>query len=305
MIVAGVLISLAMVSNMVLTPGECIIVKLPGDTGVERCKEKASITSQQTSELEQLIKNEVADKIQSIKSDVETVSSNTELEAETKDLEKQIAILENRQSEILEYIPYLQSSDYELLKEEQLETTEKLTEQAKRLVNTNQFLLEDLVDSNSRNILSQGTLQMHSGWTEPLDHIGDGSTVTYSVLEKNTLELTYDVKNALPNKSYYLSIFIFHDKDGHNCISEFGKNLVECKLKWGVWKTSFSFGPGPYSQLETDPKGNGKKTIQIHNIASGTYEMAFPLYYIIGENTPKTAYNTEERYGTGEMITFP
>ena len=177
--------------------------------------------------------------------------------------------------------------------------------EGRKLVYTNQFLTEEIVEMDSRILLSQGTLKVHPGWTEPLDHIDDGSTITYSVWEGNTLEITYDLKDALPNESYYLSIYTFHGKDGESCISEFGKNLVKCKLKWGVWKTSFSFGPGPDAQLKTDSNGDGKKTIQIHDIAPGTYEMAFPLYYIIGENTPKTAYNTEENYGIGEKITFP
>jgi len=116
-VVVGVMGSLAIISNMVISPGECISVTFFGDSGVQRCKEgDSNLNAQQTSDFKTII-TETADlEIQQLETEKQRI-----LSSEQQDLEKISSIdlniknVEMKQSEIIKALPYLQSSDYKLL----------------------------------------------------------------------------------------------------------------------------------------------------------------------------------------------
>jgi hypothetical protein len=118
-IVAGVLGSLVIISNTTLNPGECITVKLPGDSGVKRCKEgDSNLNAQQTTDFKTIIEETTQLEIQRLEAEKQKLLQSEQQDKEQISLiEQSIKNAEIRQVESLKALPYLQPSDYELLQQ--------------------------------------------------------------------------------------------------------------------------------------------------------------------------------------------
>ena len=124
-VVGGVLGSLMIVSQISVGYGECITVSLPGNTGVERCKEKSNITTQQASDLKDLV-TKSNDKLKKIQNALDSSSSGSDSKEEFAELDEKLEQIQKQNQEISEYIPYLQQEDYRKFALHQSELIENL-----------------------------------------------------------------------------------------------------------------------------------------------------------------------------------
>ncbi|QMU54662.1 MAG: hypothetical protein GKS07_07150 [Nitrosopumilus sp.] len=118
-VVVGILGSLAIVSNIGISPGECITVTFFGDSGVERCKEgNSNLSAQQASDFKTILSKMTQLEIQKLETEKQMILQSDQQDSEKISLiEQSIKNIEIRETKNLETLPYLQPSDYELLQQ--------------------------------------------------------------------------------------------------------------------------------------------------------------------------------------------